>query len=231
MAIVKGGVLKGVHGKFGPLVSKERQGTQYVAARPADFHMSMEPQEIEKRDKFSAYSKFSSGVNKNIHLYKVWAKSSLEPKMIYNRITQFNSQLCNPDRPSKNNVITPPGGFSFKLEKLEYYPDKVMAEIQPVSLIEDEERINYLLYVCLYKPIKPGFKYFDFIQIKEGRFENLIYKFHFTEIETKLALKYNHQVLYLCAVTFNGNSEVVRFSETKAVDLGEVFGESEENIT
>ena len=54
MAIVTGGVLKGTHGKVGQIVSKERQGTQYIAALPADFHMSMLPHEIEKRDRFAA---------------------------------------------------------------------------------------------------------------------------------------------------------------------------------
>lgn len=230
MAIIKGGVLWGTSGKVGTIVVKNRQGTLYAASLPVDFHMSMKPHEVEKRDKFSAYSKFSSGVNKNNYLFKVWGKTSFAPKMIYNRITQLNSQLVNPDRPSKNNVITPPGGFAFKLEKLEYYPGKVLAEIQPLSLNENEEKIVYLLYVCLYAPNKQGLKYFDFIQIKEGRLENSNYIFYFTESETKLALNYCLQVLYLCGVTLDVNGNVVRYSETHAADMGEILNEYEEPL-
>lgn len=221
MARVKGGILPGVVGKIGPIVVKNRQGTLYVASRPADFHMSMESEEVEKRNKFSVNSQFSGLVNENKYLYSIWARSDLTPKMIYNKITHINFHLCGSGRPTKNNVITPPGGFPIEVDKLEHYPDKVLAEFQPVSLNENEERIIFLLYICLYNPVKPESDYFDFIQIKEGKTETSGITFKLNPNEQNIAAKYYNQILYLCAVTLDRNNTVIRHSVTKAVDLGE----------
>lgn len=186
---------------------------------------SMTPKAIASRGKFSVDGKFAGPLNKNKYLFQAWEKSKVKAGCPLNRITKINREICLPDRPSTENVISPPGGFPLKLVDIEYNKESVHVKIEPIKINKNEKKIVCLLYICNYDPIDSYFKYFDLSDVKESvvnesedKFEAA---FNLNKRDKQLPGFYPKRIVYLCAVTLNTKGNVVRCSETACVDLKE----------
>lgn len=206
---------------------KHRGDVTYLSKKPDSNQMSMKQGAVDNRGKFSVNGQFAGLLSKNKYLFQAWEKSKVKAGCPHNRIIKTNREFCLPDRPSKENVISPPGGFPLTLVDIEYKQENVRVKIKPIEVTKNEKKIICLLYICHYEPTLSDLNYFTLSEVKEG----LVYKsedksetiFDLNKRDIQFANFYNKRIIYLCAATLNAKLDVVRCSETISVILDEVI--------
>ncbi len=204
------------------LVEEFIKAYQILKKKKTPRRKSTTPKAIANKGRFSIAGKFAGPINKNKYLYQAWKKSKVEAGWPLNRITKTNREICLPNRPSKENVISPPGGFPFKLIDFEYKQEDVHIKIEPIKINEDEKKIVCLLYFSFYEskyPENSYYKHFVLSEVKESVVEEFQAAFNLNRSERNKPNLYNKCIIYLCAVTLNRIGNVVRWSETVSVEL------------
>lgn len=217
MAKVTKRVLGEYRGKIGNIVSKVRDGKQYFAARPENYRMSKEPHEVEKRNRFKVNGQFAKAVRMNEVLFRVWNKADVKANNAYNKISKMNFKLCEPDRPSVKNIITPPG-FTLPVNSVQTFADRVEIEIAPFELQSVETKIILILYVCFYEP-EEDIPYYELSRIVNYEYVDPEFVFKYSSRDKKLSEVYKHKIIFLAAVTEDAEGNIVRWSSTAGREI------------
>lgn len=215
MARIEINILGVTRGKVGGVVAKVRNGKPYLASLPSKYTPSQKPQEIDKRNKFRVNGKFAKSIKETGILYRVWDKEKAPASNAYNKICKVNFKLCNADRPSEKNVITP-DGFDLPVKGIKSYKDRIEAELAEFKIGNKEKRLILKMIVCFYNPKQNGMNFFELRSIEnlEPDWPTFIFKFNAKEIQ--LSNTYKNKTVYLAVVTESDKGEIIRFSKTAA---------------
>jgi len=107
MAIIYSSVLGKVRGKVGSFVVRQTRNGVVLATTPAKYTKSNLPDAVRTRNLFTSISKFSSEVNDNSYLKKIWAKSELPGNIPYRKILKANRKFLDGEFLTINNLVTP----------------------------------------------------------------------------------------------------------------------------
>ncbi len=218
MAKFEKNVLGMVRGKMGGMVAKVRNGKPYLASMPGKYTPSQKPYEIDKRNKFRVNGKFAKCIKETGILYRVWDKEKAPATNAYNKICQVNFKLCDAERPSVQNVITP-GGFDLPVVDIKSYQDRIEAELGGFTLHDNEKRLILKLIVCFYQPVQNGTDYFELKSINNLEPDWPLFIFKYDGVEKRLSQLYKSKTIYLAAVIENESGEIIRFSKTAAKEF------------
>lgn len=218
MARLEKKVLGEIRGRIGDVVVKVRNGKQYIASRPSKYTMSKAPHEVDKRNRFKVNGLFAKAINDNNFLYSIWDKEKAPATSAYNKICKINFKLCNINRPSAQNLITP-GGFNLPVESFSYFSNKVETELNPFDVLPGEKSVIFILLICFYEPVMNEADYFTIKIIEDYDMDELKLTFNFNITEKQIASAYKNRIAYLAAVTQDGTGNILRWSETVSREL------------
>jgi len=218
MARLEKRVLGEIRGRVGDVVIKLRNGKQYIASRPSKYTMSKASHEVDKRNRFKINGLFAKAIKESNLLYTIWDKEKAPAASAYNKICMVNFKLCNTNRPSTKNLITP-GGFNLLVEAVSYFPDKVEAELKPFDIHLDEKRVIFIMMICFYEPVKNEAHYFALKRIEDYDLDELKLTFNFNTAEKQIASAYKNRIAFLAAVTQDDAENILRWSETVSREL------------
>ena len=194
MARLEKRVLGEIRGRVGNIVGKVRNGKQYIASRPTKYRMSKTPYEVDKRNRFKVNGLFAKAIKESKLLYNIWDKEKAPAASAYNKICKINFKICNTNRPSVQNLITP-GGFNLPVESVSYFPDKIEAELKPFDILPGEKRVIFIMMICFYEPVRSEADYFTLKRIEDYDFEELRITFNFNTAERQIASAYKKQAV------------------------------------
>jgi hypothetical protein len=218
MARVYKQVLGEFRGKIGPVVAKIREGKQYFASLPSSYRMCKEPHEVDKRNRFKVNGQFARTIRRNDLLYRVWDEADVKANNAYNKICKVNFKLCETMRPSVKNMITPPG-FLLPVIKIEAFPNRIEIDLEPFTLLPNEEKIVLMLYVSFYEPLVKENVYYELSRISNYEQEGMKFIFKYGGRDEMLAKGYLNKTIFLAAVTENDARNIVRWSSTIGKDI------------
>lgn len=218
MARLEKKVLGDIVGRVGNIVGKSRNGKYYIASRPSQYTMSMAPHEVDKRGRFKVNGQFARIIKQTEPLYKIWEKEKAPATNAYNKICKINFRLCRPERPSAENVITPPG-FKLPVTKVNPETDRIEAALDVFELLETEKVLRFILIISFYNPTAKQSNYYEICRLVNYEMEELKLIFSYGSYERKLEEHYQNKTIYLAAVTGDGSGNIIRWSDTYSVDL------------
>jgi hypothetical protein len=218
MARLEKRVLGEIRGRVGDVVIKLRNGKQYIASRPSKYTMSKASHEVDKRNRFKVNGLFAKAIKESNLLYTIWDKEKAPAASAYNKICKVNFKLCNTNRPSAKNLITP-GGFNLPVETFSYFPDKVEAELEPFDIHPDEKQVIFIMMICFYEPVMNEASYFAIKRIDNYELDELKLTFNFNTAEKQIASAYKNRIAFLAAVTQDDAGNILRWSETVSREL------------
>lgn len=218
MARLEKRVLGEIRGRVGDVVIKLRNGKQYIASRPSKYTMSKASHEVDKRNRFKVNGLFAKTIKESKLLYNIWDKQKAPAASAYNKICMVNLKLCNTNRPSAQNLITP-GGFNLPVETFSYLPDKIEAEFNPFDLLPGEKRVIFILLICFYEPVMNEASYFAIKRIDNYDLDEFKLTFNFNTAEKQFASAYKNRLAFLAAVTQDDTGNILRWSETVSREL------------
>ena len=218
MAVLKKKILGEFTGKVGGIVGKVRNGKHYIASLPSHYTMSQAPHEVDKRNKFKVNGKFARAVKASDILYKIWDIEKAPATNAWNKICKVNFKLCDPDKPSVKNVITP-DGFNLPVTNASAAAGEVEVEIESFDLQDDESVVLFELVICFYNPAHKDEDYFRLSRLTDYGIDDLKLTFSYSQSERQIAAAYKSKVIFLAAVTQNENGEIVRWSRTYSKEM------------
>jgi hypothetical protein len=219
MATLKKKLFGDVIGRYGDWVGRTRHGKYYIASRPSKYTMSKKPHEVDKRNRFKVNGKFAKAIKSNQLLYKVWIKEKAPATTAYNKTCKVNFSLCGTDRPTINNLITPPGGFYFKITSAEVFDDRIEVDIEPFNILEIEKTVVFMMITSFYDPMNDNPIPFIAKAINNYELDDLKLSFIFSSQEEEIAKHYNKRTIFLAVVTEDTQGNIVRWSGTVARDI------------
>jgi hypothetical protein len=220
MAGLEQKVLGTIKGKVGGIVGKVRNGKQYIASLPSHYTMSQAPHEVDKRNKFKVNGKFARAIKASDILYKIWDIEKAPATNAWNKICKVNFKLCNTDRPSLKNVITP-DGFNLPVTNAAALPGGIEVDIESFNLQETESVVVFELLICFYNPVNEGTNYFELSRLTDYGIEDLKLTFNYSQQERQLAAAYKNIVIYLAAVTKNERGDIERWSQSYSKEVSQ----------
>ena len=218
MAQLNKKVIGEIRGKVGGIVVKVRNGKQYIASTPSHYTMSNEPHEVDKRNRFKVNGLFAKAVKESEILYRAWEKEKAPATTAYNKICKVNFKLCETNRPTEKNLITP-GGFNLPITTVESYEDRIEVEIGQFDLNDKEIRIIFVMLISFFNSVTGKNKYFDMGLIRNYKYEDPKLIFDFSEEIKQISKRFKNRTVYLAAVTENEKGEMIRTSKTTAKDF------------
>ena len=218
MAKIDKKVLGEFRGRLGDVIGKIREGKHYVSMAPAKYRMSQEPHEVNKRNRFKVNGKLASIIKENEILFRVWDKEKIPANNAFNKISKLNFKLCNPERPSPENIITP-GGFVLPVADVQSFPDRIEVELEMFDLLEEEKKITPVMIISFYEPLQKDNFYFQLAEISNIEQQGLKLIFRFNSTEAMYAADYLKRTLFLAVITEDENGKILRFSRTFGMDL------------
>lgn len=218
MARIQKQILGEIRGKVGSIVGKVRNGKPYIASRPSKYTMSKVPHEVDKRNRFKVNGLFAKSIKENKLLYGIWDKKKAPASSAYNKLCKVNYRLCNTDRPTDKNLITP-DGFPLPVESISFFPDKIEAELLPFDILPDEKRVMFILLVSFYEPEKKELPYFSLKHITSYDLDDLKLTFNLNTTDKQTASAYKNRTAFLAAVTQDDTGNILRWSETVSREL------------
>lgn len=213
MATMSKQVLGEFRGKIGDVVGKVRNGKHYISSAPGKYKISQKPHEVEKRNRFSVNGKFAKTILQNELLFKVWETVNIPVKIVFNRVTKVNFKLCEPDRPSAGNVITP-SGFTLPVTRIDSADDRIEITLAPFEILPGEDIVTLIMYISFYDPVDKHNNYFELCPARDYEPDELKFLFRYSDREKQLAQSYKHKTVFLAAVTQNSDGKILRWSET-----------------
>jgi hypothetical protein len=211
-------VLGEFRGKIGDVVGKVRSGKHYISAAPVKYKISRAKHEVDKRNRFRVNGQFAKIIRSNELLFNVWNSSNVPASNAYNKICKLNFNLCEPDRPSAKNVITP-AGFSLHVTEINSLSDGIEITLNPFEIIPGEVSVSFILYISFYDPKVKSSAYFELSHLSNYETEDLKFVFKYGAREKMLEQAYKHKTILLAAVTRNENGDILRWSETVGREL------------
>lgn len=218
MAQLSKKVIGEIRGKVGGIVVKVRNGKQYIASTPSQYTMSNEPHEVDKRNRFKVNGLFAKAVKESELLYRAWEKEKAPATTAYNKICKVNFKLCETNRPTEKNLITP-GGFEIPIVSIESFKDRIEVEIGQFDLLDEESRIFFVMLISFFNPVTEKDKYFDIRLIGNYKYEDPKLIFDFSEEIKQISKRFKNRTVYLAAVTEDEKEEMIRTSKTTAKDF------------
>jgi hypothetical protein len=222
MAIVNGNVIGNLSGKLGNLSARTVDGRTILAARPSSFNASQEPAVLTVRQKFSVTAKFASAILALTSLVSIWKKVRNVASSVFNEVFQSNFAYSSIEKPTEQNIIAPEG-FPLQISTATVEADKITASLPALNTVSvfgaDEVNLSANALVCFYDPSNEADEPFRIISLSKE-----VVNFNFTQaysleidlnvLQTALAAKYQHNILYVCVVTKTADGKVVQNSGT-----------------
>ncbi len=221
MASLEKRVLGELRGKVGGIVAKVRYGKQYIASLPSGYRMSKAPHEVDKRNKFKVNGKFAGAIKESGLLYRVWEKEKAPAVHAWNKICKINFKLCEPERPSARNLITP-GGFPLPVTNIRDFSDRIEIELGTFEILSEEKKITFIVIISFYEPEVKENPYFEIRRLTNYTYEDSKFVFKYSAAEEHLAVAYKHKTIFIAAVTEDEGGKISRWSNTFATELLEM---------
>ena len=182
--------------------------------------MSKTPYEVDKRNRFKVNRDSSAkAIKESKLLYNIWDKEKAPAASAYNKICKINFKLCNTNRPSVQNLITP-GGFNLPVESVSYFPDKIEAELKPFDILPGEKRVIFIMMICFYEPVRSEADDAGHLrELKITTLRSLGLLLILTLLKGKLLSAYKSRMSFLAAVTQDEAGNILRWSESISREL------------
>ncbi len=206
-------ILGEFRGKIGDVVGKVRNGKHYISAAPVKYKISKKPYEVDKRNRFRVNGKFAKTILKNELLFMVWSAANIPANNAFNKICKVNFNLCEPDRPSAKNVITP-AGFALPVTQIDSADDWIEITLAPFEILPGEDIVTLIMYISFYDPVEKHNNFFELCPARDYEPDELKFLFRYGDLEKQLAKNYKHKTVYIAAVTQNSDGKILRCSET-----------------
>ncbi len=219
MATIKKKLFGEVIGRYGDWVGRVRYGKYYIASRPSRYRMSKAPHEVDKRNRFKVNGLFAKAIKENNLLYKTWYINRAPATTAYNKICKVNFKRCGTDRPTADNLITPPGGFGLRITGAEAFDERIEVELVPFEIMENEKRVVFTMIVSFHEPKRKEYDPFTAKVIKNYDLDDLKLSFLFDLIDKQIAKDYHKRTIFIAVITEGENGNVVRWSDTVAREL------------
>ncbi|QQS35985.1 MAG: hypothetical protein IPM56_17380 [Ignavibacteriales bacterium] len=211
-------VLGEFRGKIGDVVGKVRNGKHYISSAPGKYNISKKPHEVDKRNRFRVNGLFAKTIRHNELLFMVWNDANIPANNAFNKICKVNFKLCEPDRPSAKNVITPPG-FWLPVTQINSDDECIEITLNPFEILPGEDIVTLIMYISFYDPVNKNKNFFEMCPAMDYEPDDLKFLFRYGFREKQLAQIYNHKTIFLAAVTQSSNGNVLRWSETVGREL------------
>lgn len=151
MAIIYSSVLGKVRGKVGSFVVRQTRNGVVLATTPAKYTKSNLPDAVRTRNLFTSLSKFSSEVNDNSYLKKIWAKSELPGNIPYRKILKANRKYLDGEFLTTNNLVVPETTTS-PTKNIEYNNNSINLTLNDDVFDKKAEDFHIFVMVVLTKP-------------------------------------------------------------------------------
>ncbi len=227
MAELRGSVIGELRGKLGNLAARIVNGRTILAQRPTSFKTNNAPYMVEIRKKFKVTGIFAKNVITLSSLYQIWNKFKKAGLSAYNEICKLNYVESDADKPTVDNLLTPPGGFPLPVTVAAVAADNVTATItalDTVMIASNEER-DFVAdgLICYYNPVDPGDAPFAITKIESATdpldtVNPIDLNIPLNVVQQNLAAKYQSSILYLSLATLDADGKVVQYSSTYAQD-------------
>lgn len=205
-------------GKLGDVVGRVRDGKHYVATAPVSYKMSMQQKEVDKRNRFKVNGKFAKKIKESNLLQRAWDESNVKANNAYNKISKQNFKLCEPERPSARNLITP-AGFPLPVTNIRDFSDRIEIELGTFEILPEEKKITFIVIISFYEPEVKGYPYFEMSRLTNYTHEDFKFVFKYSAAEERLAEAYKHKTIFIAAVTEDEEGKIARWSNTVGGDL------------
>ena len=219
MATIKKKLFGEVIGRYGDWVGRVRYGKYYIASRPSRYRMSKAPHEVDKRNRFKVNGLFAKAIKENELLYKAWYINRAPATTAYNKICKVNFKRCGTERPTADNLITPPGGFGLEITGGEAFNDRIEVDLVPFEIMENEKRVVFSMIVSFHEPKRKEYDPFTAKVIRDYELEDLKLSFNFSSQEKEIAKHYNKRTIFLAVVTEDAKGNIIRWSDTVSREL------------
>jgi hypothetical protein len=206
-------ILGEFRGRIGDVVGKVRNGKHYISAAPVKYKISKKPLEVDKRNRFRVNGMFAKTIRQNELLFKAWDAANISANNVFNKISKVNFKLCEPNRPSARNVITP-AGFALPVTQIDSLVDRIEITLAPFEILPGEDIVTLIMYISFYDPVEKQNNYFELCPTRDYEPDELKFLFRYGTREKQLAQSYKHKTIFLAAVTQNSDGKILRWSET-----------------
>jgi len=198
MAIIYNSVLGKIRGKVGGFVIRHTRNGVILATLPAKYTKSNHPDAIRTRNLFTSLSKFSSEVNDNPFLKKIWSKCEVPGTIPYRKILKANRKYLNGEFLTINNLVVPKTTSS-PLKKIEFKNNTVN-----LTLNDDVFDINAEDFHLFVLTVLTGPKNKKSLILQTESFSKTVNRgefVHLFPLDRPLTLelsKYNEMITYTC---------------------------------
>lgn len=222
MAIVNGNVIGNLSGKLGNLSARTVNGQTILAARPSSFNASQDPASLEVRAKFAVTANFAKNVMSLSTLSEIWKKVKESGISVFNAIFKANFGYSSTVKPTEQNIITPEG-FALPVTTAAVDSNKITASLPALNTVSvfgsDEVNLSANAVVCYYDPSNEADEPFKLISLSKevtsfdfAQTYNL--QLDYNVLQTAIAAKYQHSILYLIVASKSADGKVVQNSAT-----------------
>ncbi len=228
MAELKGSVIGELRGRLGNLSARIIDGRTILSQRPTSFHVNNSDVMIAIRQKFAVTVSFVKSLITMSALYQIWTKAKTSRMSAFNFGFRNNFPKSATEKPTVDNMLTPPGGFPLDVTVAAVAENAVTATIAPldtVTIVSADER-NFVIngLICYYNPTNPEEAPYSIVPIYTA--PDLVDTVNPIDVNIPLDVvqqatgaKYQKSILYLALATLDADSKVIQYSSTFAQDV------------
>lgn len=222
MASVKGNILGNLRGKIGNLSARIVSGRTVLAARPSSFKTSQAPLAVLSRSKFAVTVNFINFILSLSNLFDIWDNFRPKNKRLRNTVFKHNYFLCDYEKPTASNIITP-GGFLLPVQSAALDEDSLNLELNALntSAVFTPEEVNITIsgLVMFHNPVNENDEPYAIIKLSkdEPGFDFTVPytgSINLDNVQQSLAAKYQAGIIYLAVSSKTAEGEIVQYSAT-----------------
>jgi hypothetical protein len=228
MAELKGSVIGQLRGRLGDLACRIIDGRTILAQRPVSFHVSYVPALVEIRKKFAVTGAFCKNLITLSNLYSIWKSIKEDGMSVFNYVFKKNFSESSVDKPTVDNIVTPPGGFALPVTLAAVAADNVnvqLAALNTVAVFDDMIERDLVLtgLICYYNPSDTEDAPYALTTLVSASqslddVNPLTFDIPLNVVQQAMAAKYQHSILYLALVTLDVDGEFVQYSSSFSQD-------------
>jgi hypothetical protein len=224
MARLKKQILGKVSGGFGDIVFRNTKRTNYIAARPVSFTVPQDDAAISRRSRFAMAGKFAAMVNSIPDLRTFWQGQAPMNTNLFNFLVKVNYPLVNPESLSEITALTPPLGWTVKVDTIDVSESDIQVNFQSLGLrnginTEVEKEVRLYGIISLSNPNEPHLHRSVLIPIQSDKAQlsltdNLSFDIPLTDQIAEVIGKYQNKIILFALVTYDNEGNPVSYSKT-----------------
>jgi hypothetical protein len=224
MATLSKQVLGRISGSVGDITFRQKNGTNFVSARPNSFTPATDEDSVKRREKFAFVCKLSASIISIATLKAIWEAGISNGQSAYNKIVGTNYRFVGSDALTDQTFLTPGIGFNVQTTTLTIGANNVQVIIEALGSnagidVSIEKNVQLVSIASLSSPFDGTVETFSLLPLLSpiqplALDAAMTFALPFSSQTQQLFGKYQVHKLLLALITLDANGNAVNYSTT-----------------